>query len=134
MSDLFEQATRQQLRFQLPQGELSVEQLWEFKPVKVQGKVVDSLAIYETYLQKEVAEFGVFTRRSSTTRTSAQKEIELKLAIVTYILDVKDKEAQEAKDDASKKAFNEGILTRIAKKQDAQLDDLSIEDLQKLMK
>ena len=134
MSDLFEQATRQQLRFQLPQGELSVEQLWEFKPVKVQGKVVDSLAIYETYLQKEVAEFGVFTRRSSTTRTSAQKETELKLAIVTYILDVKDKEAQEAKDDANKKAFNEGILTRIAKKQDAQLDDLSIEDLQKLMK
>lgn len=64
----------------------------------------------------------------------AQEETMLKLAVVSYILDVKDKEAQEAKDVASKKAFNEGILSRLAKKQEAKLDDLSEEELLAMLK
>ena len=134
MSDLFEQATRQQLRFQLPQGELSVEQLWEFKPVKVQGKVVDTLADYEGQLQDEVAKFGTFTRRTSVSRTAAQKETELKLAIISYILDVKDKEAKEAREEATNKVHNQNIAGLIAKKQEAKLGDLSIEELQAMLK
>lgn len=134
MSDLFEQATRKAIRFQLPQGELSVEQLWQLKPVKKAGELVDVLADYEAQLQDEVAKFGTFTRRTSTARTAVQKETELKLAVVSYILDVKDKEAQEAKDAAAKKAFNEGILSRLAKKQEAKLDDLSEEELLAMLK
>lgn len=134
MSDLFVQVTRQGTRFQLPQGELSVEQLWQLKPTKKNGEVVDVLADYEAQLQDEVAKFGTFTRRTSTARTVAQKETELKLAVVSYILDVKDKEAQEAKDAAAKKAFNEGILSRLAKKQEAKLDDLSEEELLAMLK
>jgi hypothetical protein len=134
MSDLFEKVTRQGTRFQLPQGELSVEQLWQLKPVKKAGELVDTLADYEAQLQDEVAKFGIFTRRTSTVRTAVQKETELKLAVVSYILDVKDKEAQEAKDAAAKKAFNEGILSRLAKKQEAKLDDLSEEELLAMLK
>jgi hypothetical protein len=134
MSDLFEQVTRQGTRFQLPQGELSVEQLWQLKPVK--RGAVDVLVDYEIQLQKELAEFGTFTRRTATTtaKTATQKQIELKLAVVSYILDVRDKEAQEAKDLAAKKAFNDSIISRIAKKQEAKLDDLSIEELQAMLK
>jgi hypothetical protein len=134
MSDLFEQVTRQGTRFQLPQGELSVEQLWQLKPVK--RGAVDVLVDYEIQLQKELAEFGTFTRRTSATtaKTATQKQIELKLAVVSYILDVRDKEAQEAKDLAAKKAFNDSIISRIAKKQEAKLDDLSIEELQAMLK
>ena len=134
MSDLFEQVTRQGTRFQLPQGELSIEQLWQLKPTKKNGEVVDVLADYEAQLQDEVAKFGTFTRRTSTARTAVQKETELKLAVVSYILDVKDKEAQEVKDAAAKKAFNEGILSRLAKKQEAKLDDLSEEELLAMLK
>jgi hypothetical protein len=134
MSDLFEQVTRKGTRFQLPQGELSVEQLWQLKPIKRAGEVVDILADYEAQLQEEVAKFGTFTRRTSAARTVAQEETMLKLAVVSYILDVKDKEAQEAKDAAAKKAFNEGILTRLAKKQEAKLDDLSEEELLAMLK
>lgn len=134
MSDLFEQVTRQGTRFQLPQGELSVEQLWQLKPTKKNGEIVDVLADYEAQLQDEVAKFGTFTRRTSAARTAVQKETELKLAVVSYILDVKDKEAQEVKDAAAKKAFNEGILSRLAKKQEAKLDDLSEEELLAMLK
>jgi hypothetical protein len=134
MSDLFEQVTRRGTRFQLPQGELSVEQLWQLKPIRKNGELVDTLADYEAQLQEEVAKFGTFTRRTSAARTAAQEETILKLAVVSYILDVKDKEAQEAKDSAAIKAFNAEIDARIARKQDAQLDDLSIEELQKLKK
>lgn len=134
MSDLFEQVTRKGTRFQLPQGELSVEQLWQLKPIKRAGEVVDILADYEAQLQEEVAKFGTFTRRTSAARTVAQEETMLKLAVVSYILDVKDKEAQEAKDAAAKKAFNEGILTCLAKKQEAKLDDLSEEELLAMLK
>jgi hypothetical protein len=134
MSDLFEQFTRRGTRFQLPQGELSVEQLWQLKPIRKNGELVDTLADYEAQLQEEVAKFGTFTRRTSAARTAAQEETILKLAVVSYILDVKDKEAQEAKDSAAIKAFNAEIDARIARKQDAQLDDLSIEELQKLKK
>lgn len=134
MSDLFEQVTRKAIRFQLPQGELSVEQLWQLKPSKRGGELVDTLADYEAQLQDEVAKFGTFTRRTSAARTVAQEETMLKLAVVSYILDVKDKEAQEAKDAAAKKAFNEGILSRLAKKQEAKLDDLSEEELLAMLK
>jgi hypothetical protein len=134
MSDLFEQVTRKGNRFQLPQGELSVEQLWQLKPIRKNGELVDTLADYEAQLQEEVAKFGTFTRRTSAARTVAQEETILKLAVVSYILDVKDKEAQEAKDLASKKAFNEGILARLAKKQEAKLDDLSEEELLAMLK
>jgi hypothetical protein len=134
MSDLFVQVTRRGTRFQLPQGELSVEQLWQLKPIRRAGELVDTLADYEAQLQEEVAKFGTFTRRTSVARTVAQEETMLKLAVVSYILDVKDKEAQEAKDSAARRAFNAEIDARIARKQDAQLDDLSIEELQKLKK
>lgn len=108
--------------------------MWQLKPVKRGGEVVDVLADYEAQLQEEVAKFGTFTRRTSTARTTAQKEIELKLAVVSYILDVKDKEAQEARDDAAKKANNANILTLIAKKQEDAMSNLSIEELQALLK
>lgn len=134
MTDLFEQATRKAIRFQLPQGELSVEQLWQLKPIRRAGELVDVLADYEAQLQDEVAKFGTFTRRTSAARTAAQEETMFKLAVVSYILDVKDKEAQEAKEAAAKKAFNEGILTRLAKKQEAKLDDLSEEELLAMLK
>ena len=43
MSDLFEQATRKKLRFQLPKGELTIEQLWDLRPIRQGNKIVDEL-------------------------------------------------------------------------------------------
>ena len=59
---------------------------------------------------------------------------ELRLEIVTYVLDVREKEAEEAKNAASVKEHNQKILELIAQKQNQQLAEMSIEDLQRMMK
>ncbi|MFM7979727.1 MAG: hypothetical protein ACKPKO_10460, partial [Candidatus Fonsibacter sp.] len=126
--------TRLGLRFNLPNGELSTEQLWQLKPSKRANKVVDDLADYEEELQDELAKFNVSNRRRSATKSQEQQLLELRLAIVSHILDVREAEADEAKTIAANKEHNERIKALIAKKQEDKLGDLSVEELQALLK
>lgn len=143
--DIFAEGTRAELRFTLPEGstpsgELTIEQLWKLKPVSVlvNGKreYVEYLKRYEVILEEEVERFGKKSRRERdiTTNSTAQKQAELRLAIVSYILDVKDKEASEAKDAVIIKEHNDKIRAVMARKKDDVLEGMSIEELQKLMK
>lgn len=122
MSDVFVQGIRSKLRFQLPSGELTMEQLFDLKPVKSRTeknedgtpKIIDVLADYEAELVKEVESFAKITRRGSSTRTSAQNATQLKLSIVTAILDIRDSEADEAATKAAVKAHNAEVDELIA--------------------
>lgn len=136
MSDvnIFEQATREDLMFQLPVGELNVQALWKLKPTKRNGKLVDDLAIYEQDLQEQLSKFNGVRRRGSIAKTQEQNTLELKLAIVSHILDVREAEEELAKQEASKKIHNDKIMALIAKKQEDKLGDLSVEELQALLK
>jgi hypothetical protein len=132
--NIFEQATRLDLYFQLPIGELNVQSLWKLRPVKKAGKLVDDLADYEIELKEQLSKFGQLRRRGSVAKTEEQELLELKLAIVSHILDVKDAEAQAAKEEANRKVHNQKIQELIAKKQDDKLGELSLEELQALLK
>lgn len=136
MSDvnIFEQATRSDLLFQLPVGELNIQSLWKLKPVKRNGKLVDDLADYEIELKEQLSKFSQVRRRGSVAKTNEQEVLELQLAIVSHILDVKDAEAQAAKEEAAKKVHNQKIQDLIAKKQEDKLGELSLEELQALLK
>lgn len=136
MSDvnIFEQATRLDLLFQLPVGELNIQSLWKLKPVKRNGKLVDDLADYEIELNEQLSKFSQVRRRGSVAKTNEQELLELRLAIVSHILDVKDAEAQAAKEEAAKKVHNQKIQDLIAKKQEDKLGELSLEELQALLK
>lgn len=136
MSDvnIFEQATRLDLLFQLPVGELNIQSLWKLKPVKRNGKLVDDLADYEIELKEQLSKFSQVRRRGSVAKTNEQELLELRLAIVSHILDVKDAEAQAAKEEAAKKVHNQKIQDLIAKKQEDKLGELSLEELQALLK
>jgi hypothetical protein len=135
MSDvnIFEQATRLDLTFQLPVGELNIQSLWKLKPVKRNGKLVDDLADYEIELKEQLSKFSQVRRRGSVAKTNEQELLELRLAIVSHILDVKDAEAQAAKEEAAKKIHNEKIRGIMAKKQDDKYEGLSIEELEGLL-
>ena len=128
----FERATEENTLFQTGIGELNVIQLWQLKPRKVDGKVVDYLIDYEEELQKQIASFGLNTRRSS--RTKEQEDAEFKLSIVSHILDVREIRAQEAKEISSKKVHNQKIMNLIAKKEEDHLGDLSVDELRALLK
>jgi len=134
VTNIFEQATRLGLRFNLSNGELSTEQLWQLKPSKRANKVVDDLVDYEEELQDELAKFNVSNRRRSSAKSQEQQLLELRLAIVSHILDVREAEADEAKTIAANKEHNERIKALIAKKQEDKLGDLSVEELQALLK
>lgn len=132
--NIFEQATRQDLMFQLPIGELNIQALWKLKPTKKNGKLVDDLADYEQKLEEQLSKFNTVRRRGSAVKTQEQQELELRLAIVSHILDVREAEEELAKQEASKKIHNDKIMALIAKKQEDKLGDLSVEELQALLK
>lgn len=142
MSDVFVQGIRNKVRFQLPQGELTMEQLFDLKPIKSRTeknedgtpKVIDVLADYEAQLQTEVESFAKVTRRGSSTRTATQNLTQLKLSIVTAILDIRDSEADEAATKAAIKAHNAEIDELLAEHDRRDKANLSREQLLALRK
>lgn len=125
MDNIFEKASRVALRFDL-NGQISTEQLWKAN--------LTALVDFEQQLTEVVEGYGKSTRRTRAARTVAQEMNELRLEIVTYVLDVREKEAEEAKSAASNKESNQKILEMIAQKQNQQLAEMSIDDLKKMLK
>lgn len=123
--NIFEQASRERLRFDLS-GQISTEQLWDVK--------LDNLISYEEKLTETVESYGKSTRRKAGRKTKEQELNELRLAIVTSVLDTRIKEQEEASEALKTKAHNQKIMDLIARKQDAELEEMSAEDLRKLLK
>lgn len=123
--NIFEQASRERLRFDLS-GQISTEQLWDVK--------LDNLISYEESLAETVESYGKSTRRKAGRKTKEQELNELRLAIVTAVLDTRIKEQEEAKEALQNKAHNQKIMDLIAAKQDEELKSMSAEELKKLLK
>lgn len=123
---IFEKATRLKLRVPTAQGLLSVEQLWTASKT--------SLIDAEEALVQTVEAYGKTTRRKQTAKSEEQKRNELCLELVSYILDVREQEETSATDKAAKKEHNDKIMAIILRKQEAELETMSAEELKKLMK
>lgn len=121
----FEKASRLKLRFGV-NGQISVEQLWDSK--------LSNLVDYEQELTELIESYGKSTRRSRTVRTKEQELNELRLEIVTYVLDVREKEKEDAENAASVKEHNQRILELIKNKKEEQLASLSVDELQAMLK
>lgn len=78
--NVFLEATKKKLRFNV-NGNLSVEDLWTVN--------YDQLAQYEEQLQTELEGFSTTTRRKSAQKRAAQKLVEMRLAVVTEILNTR---------------------------------------------
>lgn len=81
--NIFEQAVRQQLRFDF-KGQISIEQLYAMRKTQI---LKNELITYEESLIDQVASFGKTTRRQSIEKSTAQKQVELRLLIITSFLD-----------------------------------------------
>ena len=121
--NLFEVATRKKLRFNY-HGQLSVEDLWEL-PVEKLDSIYKSL---NTEAKKESEESLLHTK---------SKEAELlaiKIDIVKHIVTVKLEEVKARESAMEQKKYQQRIAEIIAEKKDEQLKNLSIEELEKLIK
>ena len=123
---MYKQASRVKLRFNTSVGILTVEQLW-----KADTEVVISL---EEDLQQQLEQVGKTSRRNSKVKTKEVEELELRLSIVSDVLDTKEKEGKELQSAGEVKQHNQKILSLIAEKQEEGLKNMSVEDLEKLLK
>lgn len=128
---IFEQATRQKLRFKTSKGVVSVEDLWDLHLTRG----ADSLNNLAKGLNKDLKtsqeeDFVAI----ATANTSVDKETKLKFDIIIHIINVKVEEANKAKDAAKIKQKKDKLLALKARKEDEQLESLSMEDIDAQLK
>ena len=129
MSDLFERATRQKLRFETIAGNINVEDIWSLPLCS--GKV--NLNDLAKELNKEIKTFEEedFVNKTSN---SKNEDIKLKFDIILYVIKYKTEQA-EAKERATLTLEKRrSIQALIEKKESQQLENLSIEELKALAK
>ena len=125
--NIFEQATRQALRFSSNRGELSTEQLWDLPLTKRDGFDLDTIAKTVNAQLKTLSEESFVTK----SQNPAKDSLELKLEILKHIIAVKLKEAEDRRNAAERATERQKLLDILAEKQDGALKELSVEDIQK---
>lgn len=123
MESIFTNASRKKYRFNY-KGVITTEDLWDL-PLK------DLDGIYKALRKQEKVENE--EESLLTTKTAADTELSEKIAIVKFIVQTKQEEAAAAMDAKVKADRRQEILAVIDKKKKAALDEMSIEDLAKML-
>lgn len=120
--NMFEVAVRTKMRFPF-KGVISVEDLWDLS--------VENLdAIFKTLNSqlKQVKEESLLS-----TKTKEDKELDVKIEIVKYIVNVKLEERDKQQKAKEQKEKKQKILELISNKQDEALQNKSVEELQAML-
>jgi len=126
---MFEKASRLKLRFESGKGLLTVEDLWDVSLTSKSGTSLDNIA---KGLHNQLKEEDEVSFVAPVSRANA--ELNLKFDIVKHIIGVRLAEREERKNAKEKKEEKEKILSIIAKKKDAELENLSVEELEAMVK
>lgn len=123
---LFEQASREKLRFGTPAGVLTPEDLWDIPLTSQTGKAnLDDIA---KHLNRKIsADDESFVDKPAKKDSTAQLAFEL----VKRVIAVRLEENEAARNAKAKKEEKAKILAIIARKQDQALEEESVEDLMK---
>lgn len=119
---MFEVATRSKFRFPF-RGQISVEDLWDLD--------VQNLDLIFKELNSKLKQQQEESLLNEKTRES--KDLETKIEIVKYIVGVKLKEKESKEKEKEKKEKRQKILEIINSKQDDELKDKSIKELQDML-
>lgn len=125
-SNLFEYATREQLRFSSNRGMLSVEDLWELPLTSRDGCNLDSVAKATNNALKAMAEESFVETRSNPAKAIEERKLE----IVKHIIAVKLEENATKRTAAARKEQKDKLLNILAEKQEGKLRELSVEEIQ----
>jgi hypothetical protein len=130
---MFAQATRLGLRFQTPNGQISVEDLWNL-PISTSSANKASLESLGRSIRTELKDHGEETSlfgAGSIDKKAAKvkKELELKFEIVKFIGEtlVREKQKAEARAEARQKA--QRMMELIQQKKEKELEGKSVEEL-----
>lgn len=123
--NIFEQATRNKIRFDSPRGQLSVEDMWGLPLTAKSGMSLNDIGMT---VQKKLREVdgGSLVESARVTDTN---HLGLQLDIIKHIIDVRQNEAKAATI-AKEKADRAARLRQIlAEKQDDAMTNLSEEEI-----
>lgn len=122
MSDnIFEQATRQQLRFPSTKGEVTVEQLWQMPLSSRNGFDLDAVAKAVNTELKAAGEESFVEAKSNP----AKAQLTLKLDVVKHVISVKLAEKEKAEKSAETAAQRQRLLKALEDSEDAELAKLT---------
>lgn len=125
IENMFEQASRNKLRFDTKVGLLTVEDLWNLPLTSKTKACLDDIAIA---LNNELKSTG-----ESFVSTSTKDPVtELKFEIVKYIIQTRMDENKRKLEAEQKRAKREQINELIARKEAGALENLSLEELKEL--
>lgn len=128
VTNLFEYATRNKLRFASVRGELTVEQLWDVPLRSKDDFNLDAVAKAANRALKSISEES-FVETEKKTPEHTRREIAF--AIIKQVIDTKLIEEADAKRRADNKIEKDKLLRILAEKQDGKLSDLSEKELQR---
>lgn len=122
MENMFEYATRNKVRFPF-KGQISVEDLWDLR--------ADDLDTVFKTLNRQVKQ----SKEESllTTKTAEDTALDIQIAIVKHIFDIKMQEANARLLDKEHKAQKQKIMAILAHKQELELQNKSVDELQKML-
>lgn len=120
--NMFEVATREKMRFPF-KGTISVEDLWDLS-VQNLDKVFKTL----NSQRKEAQEESLLNMKSSE-----DERLETQIEIVKYIVNVKLEEQAARAKAAENREKKQKIMVLMAKKDDEAMENMSREELQKLL-
>lgn len=128
--NIFEQATRQALRFETSVGNITTEDLWSLPLTSDKKPSLDLVARAIHHQLKQSAEES-FVLPSNNTQTAV---LQLKLDVVKHIISVKMEENQQERVRAANKQQKEKLLRILADKQDAELLSKDVTELEEMIK
>ena len=124
--EMYKQAAILGLRIQTTKGLLSVDQLWTLK-LKDLSDSLKALKKNSTKTSDSELDF-----LEETTKIDVISELAFEIMKDVYL--TKREEAKRVKENAEVKAYNQKIIEIIARKQDQDLENKSLEELQALLK
>ena len=122
MENMFEYATRNKVRFPF-KGQISVEDLWDLR--------TDDLDTVFKTLNRQVKQSE--EESLLVTKTAEDTALDVQIAIVKYIFDIKMQEASARLLDKERKAQKQKIMAILAHKQEQELQNKSVDELQKML-
>lgn len=127
---MFERAARMKLRFASPQGNLTVEELWDMPLTSNRTNQANLNGIAKQVsreLKSEVEEDFV------NPRSGADEVLQLKLDIVKHVIQVRQAENESVRAAAERRDKKAKLLELISRKQDQQLEGKPLEELQAMV-
>jgi signal recognition particle subunit SEC65 len=127
---MFEQALRLKLRFPSPQGNLTVEDLWDLPLTSTRQNTanLNNIAKAVSRLLKAESEEDFVNPRSGANET-----LQLSLDIVKHIIAVRQAENEATRLRAERTEKKAKLLELIARKQDQALEGKPLEELQQMV-